>query len=98
MEHPLIGNLDELTIDELTTKISELSGKLNIAAHNILIQCESSAIPEKITIDIEKFGIGRTIFTTSLPENPAYSFPKKTFILSILGRGRKDKGEAEEQK
>jgi hypothetical protein len=32
MEHPLIGNLDELTIDELTTKISELSGKLNIAA------------------------------------------------------------------
>jgi len=73
-------------------------GKLNIAAHNILVQCESSAIPEKVTIDIEKFGIGRTIFTTSLPENPAYSFPKKTFILSILGRGRKDKGEAEEQK
>lgn len=32
MEHPLIGNLDELTIDELTTKISELSNKLNIAA------------------------------------------------------------------
>ena len=28
-------------------------GKLNIAAHNILIQCESSAIPEKITIDID---------------------------------------------
>lgn len=74
-------------------------GKLNIAAHNILVQCESSAIPEKVTIDIEKFGIGRTIFTTSLPANPAYSFPKKTFILSILGRGRKDKGEVvEEQK
>lgn len=69
-------------------------GKLNIASHNILVQCKSSDIPEKITIDIEKFGIGRTIFTNSLPKNPAYSFAKNTFILSILGRGRKDKGEA----
>lgn len=32
MEHPLIGNLDELTLDELTTKVSELTNKLTIAA------------------------------------------------------------------
>lgn len=31
MEHPLIGNLDSLTIDELSTKISELNKKLGIA-------------------------------------------------------------------
>lgn len=31
MEHPLIGNLDELTLDELTTKVSELTNKLSIA-------------------------------------------------------------------
>ena len=31
MEHPLIGNIDDLTIDELSSKITELSGKLNIA-------------------------------------------------------------------
>jgi len=31
MEHPLIGNIDDLTIDELGSKISELSNKLNIA-------------------------------------------------------------------
>lgn len=30
MEHPLIGNIDELTIDEITTKISDLNNKLNI--------------------------------------------------------------------
>lgn len=30
MEHPLIGNIDELTLDELTNKISELNNKLNI--------------------------------------------------------------------
>lgn len=32
MEHPLIGNIDELTLDELTNKISELNNKLNIVS------------------------------------------------------------------
>lgn len=32
MEHPLIGNIDELTLDELTDKISELNNKLNIVS------------------------------------------------------------------
>lgn len=32
MEHPLIGNLDSLTEEELTSKISELNRKLYIAA------------------------------------------------------------------
>jgi len=31
MEHPLIGELDSLTIDELSTKINELTKKLSIA-------------------------------------------------------------------
>jgi hypothetical protein len=31
MEHPLIGNLDEFTPDQLLEKISELTRKLNIA-------------------------------------------------------------------
>ena len=32
MEHPLIGPLDEQTLEELGTQISELSKKLGIAA------------------------------------------------------------------
>lgn len=32
MEHPLIGDLSHLTIDELGTKISDLSRKLDMAA------------------------------------------------------------------
>ena len=32
MEHPLIGDLNDLTIEELNTKISDLYRKLNIAA------------------------------------------------------------------
>jgi hypothetical protein len=31
MEHPLIGNIDDLTADQLVEKINELSSKLNIA-------------------------------------------------------------------
>lgn len=31
MEHPLIGNLDQLNVDELTTIISDLNRKLGIA-------------------------------------------------------------------
>ena len=31
MEHPLIGNLDQLTVDELTSIISDLNRKLGIA-------------------------------------------------------------------
>lgn len=31
MEHPLIGDLSDLTIDELSTKISDLNRKLTMA-------------------------------------------------------------------
>jgi len=31
MEHPLIGNLDEFTAEELLTKITELNRKLTIS-------------------------------------------------------------------
>lgn len=31
MEHPLIGDLNSLTIDELSTKVSELNSKLSMA-------------------------------------------------------------------
>ena len=31
MEHPLIGNIDHLTEDELSEKINELNRKLNMA-------------------------------------------------------------------
>lgn len=34
MEHPLIGPLDELTLEELGAKVTELGKKLNIAARS----------------------------------------------------------------
>ena len=34
MEHPLIGNIDHLTEDELSEKINELNRKLNMAVRS----------------------------------------------------------------
>lgn len=34
MEHPLIGNLDELTEEQLSARINELNNKLGIAARS----------------------------------------------------------------
>ena len=34
MEHPLIGSLDELTLEELGARINELGKKLGIAARS----------------------------------------------------------------
>lgn len=34
MEHPLIGNLDELSVDQLSSQISDLSRKLGIASRS----------------------------------------------------------------
>ena len=31
MEHPLIGDLNNLTLDELSTKVSDLNSKLSMA-------------------------------------------------------------------
>ena len=34
MEHPLIGPIDDLTIDELSSKINDLNSKLNIVVRS----------------------------------------------------------------
>lgn len=34
MEHPLIGDLDHLTVDELSAKVNDLTNKLSIASRS----------------------------------------------------------------
>ena len=68
-------------------------GKVNLPFHSINVQCPASSIPKFVDIDIENYGIGRVIFTRhiKIPEN--CKFPKDVFVMSILGRGRKDSAE-----
>lgn len=68
-------------------------GKLNVPKHNILIKCNPNKIPENIAIDIGNFGIGRSIYTRHLKADETFTFASDVFVLSILGRGRRDKGE-----
>lgn len=50
MEHPLIGNLDDLTAEELVDKINELHKKLNIAYRST-----SGQVCDQIRMAIESY-------------------------------------------
>jgi large subunit ribosomal protein L25 len=96
-EIPKKGNMNVLVpvavINQAKSAGIKAGGKLNLPTRNIWINCNPNSIPEKIVIDIEKYGIGRVVFAKSLVTDGSYSFPENTFILSILGRGKKDKTE-----
>jgi hypothetical protein len=59
MEHPLIRDLDNLSLEDIQTKISELSGKLNFASRmgnvqlihqlNMAIESYRTAYSKKIS-------------------------------------------------
>jgi hypothetical protein len=51
MEHPLIGNISELTIDELQEKVNELNKKLGIAA-----RIGNAQLCDQIRMAIETYG------------------------------------------
>lgn len=68
-------------------------GKLNVPSHSIVVECKADNIPSVITIDVANFGIGRAVFARHIQTDGSYSFPNDVFVLSVLGRGRKDKGE-----
>lgn len=98
-ELPEKGNVNVLipvaVVNQAKSVGIKSGGKLNSPTHNILVSCNPKKIPEKIVIDIEQYGIGRTLFAHSIKTDGTYSFPQNTFILSILGRGKKDKSEDE---
>jgi hypothetical protein len=76
MEHPLVGNLDELSIDQLTTQISDLSRKLGIAnrtgnAHlcnqiRMALESYQNKYHEKIQSDYAKKLASAKIDTTKI--------------------------------
>lgn len=50
MEHPFIYNLDDKTLEELQTKITELSNKLNFA-----YRTQNSPLIAQITMALESY-------------------------------------------
>ena len=66
MEHPLIGNLDSLTEQELLDKIAELNRKLNIA-----YQTGNSHLCNQLRMAIESF---QTKYQDNIRRDPGTHF------------------------
>jgi len=61
MEHPLIGSVDSLTIDELGSKISELNKKMGIA-----LRMGNTELVRQIQMALETYQIKYTEKSTAL--------------------------------
>lgn len=68
-------------------------GKLNIARYHVPLECNLKSIPEKIEINISSFGIGRSVFLSKINLPEGCKVVKDYLILSIIGRGKKEKEE-----
>lgn len=104
-DHPI--HIDFLHIQKETTTLSipieitgitnsaglKKGGKLNIARYHVPLLCNINNIPEKLSINITNFGIGRSIFLSKLPLPKECKIIQDYLILSIIGRGRKEKEE-----
>ena len=68
-------------------------GKLNLVRYHLPLKAEIKSVPEVIEINIASFGIGKSLFLSNLilPKGvkPAYD----CLVLSITGRGKKEKDE-----
>ena len=70
-------------------------GKLNIVLYSIPLKCNIKSIPNHIEIDISKFGIGRSLFVSSMKLPIGTEMSKDCLVLSIIGRGKQDKEDVE---
>ena len=76
MEHPLIGDIDQLTIDELSDKISELTKKTSIAYSTgngqlvnqlqMALETFRNKYQEKLTASYQKQNSGNIDFDTKI--------------------------------
>ncbi len=74
----------------------KFGGKLNVIRYNLEIVAPVDSIPESITIDLSRFRIGKTVKSSSVSLPDGCRFTKEYDILSITGRGRKSKDDAQE--
>ena len=73
MEHPLIGDLNDLTLEELNTKISDLYKKLNFA-----VQTGNGHLCDQLRMALESYN---TKYQSKLQEsNKSHNFDDKIKI------------------
>ncbi len=72
-------------------------GKLNMVKYHVPVKCKINNIPENITVNISTFGVGRSFFLSHIKFTDGVEMAYDCLILSITGRGKKDKAEGETQ-
>lgn len=72
-------------------------GKLNLVKYHLPLKSDVKSIPKEIEINISTFGIGKSLFLSNLvlPKNVKMQYD--CLILSITGRGKKEKDETPAQ-
>lgn len=72
-------------------------GKLNTVRYHVPLKCKIDKIPQEVAVDISSFGVGRSFFLSNVKFDKGVEMAYDCLILSITGRGRKDKGEEQEE-
>jgi large subunit ribosomal protein L25 len=74
-------------------------GKLNLVRYHVPLKCELGKVPQNVEVNISTFGVGRSYFLSNIKFDKGVEMAYDCLILSITGRGKKDKAEeAETQK
>lgn len=68
-------------------------GKLNLVRYHLPLKAELKSIPEVIEINIATFGIGKSLFLSNLILPKGVKIAYDCLVLSITGRGKKEKDE-----
>lgn len=66
-------------------------GKLNLVRYHLPLKASVSSVPKNIEINISTFGIGKSLFLSNLILPKGVKMAHDCLILSITGRGKKDK-------
>jgi large subunit ribosomal protein L25 len=70
-------------------------GKLNLVRYHLPLICSLGSVPRQIEVNVSSFGIGRSVFLSSIALPNGVKMAYDCLVLSVTGRGKKEKGEDE---
>ena len=77
----------------------KFGGVLNVVRSQVELNCPATAIPEKITVDLEGLNVGDTIHISSisLPENCTPTITDRDFTVATIAAPRGGMSDSDEE-
>jgi large subunit ribosomal protein L25 len=74
-------------------------GFFNILHRKIKLLCKPDSIPLSVNVDVLEMRVGQKLLAknVTLPEGAKLAMQDNTILVSIIGRGKADKGEAKQE-